>query len=287
MLRRLPLSLFLVLAIVPALSSGQSRGDAEPRDLQRLQEELRNLDEELALLEPDDRKADDFRRRGEEIREETIYLMVKMRHHQRDGGSGTGVVQEEVSGLQRDIRDLREDIADAFDRDGRDARLAQGTQLTLRLEQSISSRTARREDRFEASVDRPISGRHGVIVPAGTRVRGIVRDAEPAERPSRSGRLDLDFDVLYLEGTRVDVRTQVVSIDAPGDDQPGTKEKAGIGAVLGGVLGGILGGKRGLIAGILVGGTGAVVASKGDDVELPAGALVTVRLERPVDIPAP
>lgn len=283
MLRSLRLSV-LLLSIIPAPAFSQSRADAEPRDLQRLQEELRNLDEELALLEPDDRKADDFRRRGEEIREETIFLTVKMRHHRRDGGSGTGVLYDEVADLQRDIRDLRDDIGEAFDRGGRDARLAEGTLLTLRLEQSISSRTARREDRFEASVDRPLSGRGGIIVPAGSRVRGIVRDAEPAERPSRAGRLDLDFDVLFLEATRVDLRTQVVSIDAPEDDRPGTKEKAGIGAVLGGVLGGILGGKEGLIAGILVGGTGAVVASKGDDVELPAGALITVRLERAVDI---
>ena len=138
MLRRLPLALWLAIAIVPLPVSGQSRGDAEPRDLQRLQEELRNLDEELAVLEADDPKADDFRRRGEDIREETVYLKVKMRRHQRDGGSGTGVLSDEVADLQRDIRDLREDIADAFDRGGRDERLAEGTQLTLRLEQDTS-----------------------------------------------------------------------------------------------------------------------------------------------------
>ncbi|MCG6922678.1 MAG: hypothetical protein LJF15_16560 [Acidobacteria bacterium] len=53
---------------------------------------------------------------------------------------------------------------------------------------------------------------------------------------------------------------------------------------MGGVLGGILGGKKGAIAGILVGGGGAVAATKGDDVELPAGTVLTVRLERPLII---
>ena len=39
-----------------------------------------------------------------------------------------------------------------------------------------------------------------------------------------------------------------------------------------------------LLIGVLVGGGGAVVASKGDDVELPAGTVVNLRLERPVAV---
>jgi len=62
-------------------------------------------------------------------------------------------------------------------------------------------------------------------------------------------------------------------------------EKAGIGAVLGGVVGSILGGKKGAIVGILVGGTGAVVASKGEEVELPEGTILTLTLEKPLPIP--
>jgi hypothetical protein len=65
----------------------------------------------------------------------------------------------------------------------------------------------------------------------------------------------------------------------------GRAEKAGIGAVLGGVIGGIFGGKTGAIAGVVLGGGGAVVASKGDDVELPAGTMLSVRLERPLVVP--
>ena len=65
---------------------------------------------------------------------------------------------------------------------------------------------------------------------------------------------------------------------------PPVKERAKREGVVGGVLGGILGGKKGAIAGILVGGGGAVAATKGDDVELPAGNVLTVRLERPLII---
>lgn len=62
-------------------------------------------------------------------------------------------------------------------------------------------------------------------------------------------------------------------------------QKAGIGAVLGGVIGGIVGGRTGAIADLVLGGGGAVVATKGDDVELPAGAVLAVRLERPLVVP--
>jgi hypothetical protein len=51
------------------------------------------------------------------------------------------------------------------------------------------------------------------------------------------------------------------------------------------VLGGILGGKKGALLGVIVGGGGAVAATKGDDVELPAGTIVTLRLDRPLEVP--
>jgi hypothetical protein len=120
-----------------------------------------------------------------------------------------------------------------------------------------------------------------VEIPVGTRVRGIVQDVQPAERPSKGGRLDLEFDQLLMpNGRRVDIRSTVASLSESGID----KKRAGLGAVLGGILGGVLEGKTGALVGVLVGGGGAMVASKGDDVELPAGTVVNLRLDRPVAV---
>jgi hypothetical protein len=105
-----------------------------------------------------------------------------------------------------------------------------------------------------------------------------VRDVERAQRPSKAGRLDLDFDTLYLDRDRLDLRARVVSISAP------TAGKAGIGATLGAILGGVLGGSKGALIGILVGGTGAVAGTKGEEAELPAGTVVRIRLERPLNL---
>jgi hypothetical protein len=274
----------LVAALLPPAVLAQGGDEARARDVQRLQEDLENLDEDLRGLEPGDRKTEDFRQRAEEIREETIYLKVKMRRHGRSGGEGTGVSYDEVGELRRSIAALREDIERSFGRGGeREVMLPEGTEIQVRLDEPLSSKTGRREDRFEASVFRPVRAEGVLAIPAGARVRGIVKDAEPAHRGAKGGRLELEFDALYLESSRVDIRGRVVSLDQEGDGN--AAGKAGIGAVLGGVLGGILGGKQGAIVGILIGGTGAVVASKGDEVELPAGTVVTVRLDRALDVP--
>jgi hypothetical protein len=273
--------LALVSTVAVARATAQSRDEARLDDLQRLQDDLANLDGELASIEPGDPKADEFRRRADQIRDEVVYLKVKMEHHQRDGGSGTGVSMEEVANVRRMVDDLRDDIDRAFDGGSREQRLPEGTSIEVRLSHALSSRVARREDRVEAVVAQPVRADGVLALPAGTPVRGVVTRVEAAERPSKPGRIEIEFDAVYLDNTRVDMRGRVAEIRESG----GAAEKAGIGAVIGGVLGGILGGKGGAIAGILMGGGGAVVATKGEDVELPAGTVLTIRLERPLVVP--
>lgn len=276
-----PTSVAFVLIALVALAVPtpvRSAGEASLGDLQHLQEDLANLDGDLAALEPGDRKTDEFRERAEQIREETIYLKVKMQHHQRDGGSGTGLSDDEVARLRRSITNLRDDVDRAFGRQERELRLEEGTAIQVRLAHGLSSRTARREDRVDASVAEPVRAEGVLALPAGTEMRGVVRDVEPAERPSKAGRIEIEFDSVHLDRTRIEMRGRVAEI-RESDERA---QKAGIGAVLGGVLGGLLGGKRGAIAGILIGGGGAVVATAGDDVELPTGTVLTVRLQRPL-----
>jgi len=89
---------------------------------------------------------------------------------------------------------------------------------------------------------------------------------------------DERFDSLVLGSQTVHMDARVVDMKQGGVD----KRHAGLGAVVGGVLGAVLDGAKGAVVGAILGGGGAVVASSGQDVELPAGTLVTVRLERPL-----
>jgi hypothetical protein len=151
-----------------AITSAQSVDEASLDDLRRLQDNLANLDGEIAALEPGDAKADAFRSRAEAIREETVYLKVKMEHHQRDGGSGTGLSREEVARVRRLVDELRDDIAAAFGREERELRLPEGTSIQVRLEHALSSKTARRKDRVDASVAEPVRAAGVIALPAGT-----------------------------------------------------------------------------------------------------------------------
>lgn len=278
----LSLCLFMVLGALPA--AADHPGSARPRDMQRLQDDLDNLDDTLRMLKANDPKANEFRVRADEIREDVTWLKVQMRRHQRSRRQGLGATVEEVNEIRASIDDLRNDIEEAYEFRfaGSDARLAEGTDIQVRLEQALSSNTARREDRVEATVVRPIRLDNRVVIPAGALVRGVVKDAEEAERPAKGGRLELLFDRIQLDGrTWVDIQTRVISIKE-NMDRSESAERAGIGAVLGGVLGQIIGGKKGALLGVLIGATGGIVATQGEEVELPEGTILTLRLERPL-----
>ena len=55
--------------------------------------------------------------------------------------------------------------------------------------------------------------------------------------------------------------------------------KIGAGAGVGAVIGAILGGAKGALAGILVGGGGVIAATEGQDVTLPVGTVLRVKLD--------
>lgn len=281
--------LLLVLGASAAARADRRDRDADaearPRDLVRLQAEVTNLDEALASLEEQrDERADSFRQRAEELKEEAVYLKVKMRHHRRAGRQGTGVTVGEVDELRDAVAQLADAIETATRRADRDVELPEGTEILLRLSAPLSSRSAQREDRVEATVFRPLAHQGRTVIPAGAEAVGVVRDVERARRPSRGGRLELEFTRIYLGRERLEVGTRVTSVDE--DDTRDRARKGGIGAVLGGVLGSVLGGKKGAIIGAVVGGAGAVVATEGEDVEMPEGTIVRVRLSRPLTISA-
>ena len=64
----------------------------------------------------------------------------------------------------------------------------------------------------------------------------------------------------------------------------GDTTKVAAGAGVGAIIGGILGGVRGALAGILIGGGGTVAATEGNDVDLPPGTVLRVRLDAPLDV---
>lgn len=285
-LASLSLCLALVLGALPV--SAYQADPASNRDVQRLQDELVTLEDSLRDVPPNHARAGEFRDRAEEIRESVTYLKVQMRRHRRDQGQGEGMGAslDDVAWVRHDIEALQNDVYSALDMrySGRDAALREGTEIQVRLDQTLSSATARMEDRVEATVVSPVRLDNRVVIPTGTRVRGVVRRAERAERPARGGTLEITFDtLLFDDNTRLDISSRVVAVRET-LDRSDSAQRAGIGAALGAVLGSVLGGKKGALVGILVGGTGAVAASRGDDVVMPEGTILSLDLDRPLTV---
>jgi hypothetical protein len=158
-----------------------------------------------------------------------------------------------------------------------------GQELDVRLQTSLSSETAMVEQRFEATtvVDVVQGGR--VLIPAGSIVRGVVADVKRPGRLDRAGSLTLAFDQMEVRGQFYPMRALATQIFESG----GLREEGatvGAGAGVGAVVGGIIGGLQGALLGAVIGAGGAIVATEGKDIHLPAGSIIRIRLDSPLDL---
>jgi hypothetical protein len=160
-----------------------------------------------------------------------------------------------------------------------------GTEIDVRLQAPLNSGTNQVEDRFEATtlVDVGVNGR--VVVPAGSLMRGVVTAVEPATRTNRTARLTISFDQVTVNGQPYPIRGTVTEA-IEGSGIKGEAARIGTGAGVGAIIGGILGGVKGALAGILIGGGGTIAATEGKEVEIPQGAVLRVRLDSPAQIAA-
>lgn len=164
--------------------------------------------------------------------------------------------------------------------------LVTGQEFDVRLQTMLSSETAQVEQRFEATTVSDLTQRGEVLVPAGSMVRGMVTAVEPAGRLDRTGSLTLSFDSIRIRGREYPMRAMAAQVYESGglrEDAP----TAGAGGVVGGVIGGVVGGVRGAIIGAVIGAGGAIAATEGKDVTLPAGSLIRLRVDSTVNVASP
>jgi hypothetical protein len=206
-----------------------------------------------------------------------------------------------VRSSDRVVRDARPaaPAPDAYERDAaREARrepeperpavpsLPAGSQLSLRLETGLSSATSQAGDRVTARIVNATGPDGDVALPGGAVLQGHVVDARGSGRVSGRARLIVDFDRILVRGQSYAVETSPIEVVAESDKGRDVKIAGGAtvaGAVIGAILGGGDGAKKGAVVGAAAGG-GAVLATKGREVELPAGSKWTVRVKTPVRI---
>ena len=158
-----------------------------------------------------------------------------------------------------------------------------GQELDVRLQTTLSSETAMPEQRFEAVTAADVTQDGTVLIPAGSRVRGVVTDVKRPGRIDRVGSLTLSFDQMEIRGRSYPIRAMATQVFESGGirEEAGT---AGVGAGAGAVLGGLLGGLKGAVLGAVIGAGGAIAATEGKDITLPAGTIARIRLDQPLRV---
>jgi hypothetical protein len=124
------------------------------------------------------------------------------------------------------------------------------------------------------------------VIPSGAELRGSVLQAVRSGRVKGKASVAFRFDQVTVRGERRAIRTARIAREAASSRSSDVK-KGGIGAAAGAVVGGIAGGGKGAAIGAAVGGTGAVLATRGNEVRLPAGTTVTTTVQAPLTVLVP
>ena len=157
----------------------------------------------------------------------------------------------------------------------------------LQIERTVTSETARVEDRVEARVTRDVRVGDRVAIPAGSVVQGSVMEVERGGKVRERARLGIRFHTIVLaNGNRLDIRTDSVVREGASPSKE-SAAKIGGAAIGGAILGAILGGGKGAVIGGATGaagGTAATMAGDRNPAVLTAGTTVTVRMQQPVTV---
>jgi len=162
--------------------------------------------------------------------------------------------------------------------------LPEGSVIIVRTTTPLESSTARVGQSFETTVVDSVGVDNYTVVPAGSRIQGVVTFAQAANR-QQSGVIQVDFNRLTLsDGTAYQIDGRLTSTDAAErrqiESDPNSRVvlvggRGGIGAVIAGA-----GSENNPVSGIL-GALGGLL-SEGRDVRVPAGTPLAVQLDQQV-----
>ena len=295
----------LLVATLAAPVAAQQGSSVTQSDIQRLQDNVYQAGNDVSQLRGrDSSRASQLQAELDDLRDEVIYLKVKLRKDPQ------GFARYEYTDTRDRIEDLRTrargdstgaySVAPSTPSTGRQTttrgttgttavnqrgsmEIPSGTEMDVRLSNTLDSGVSKVEDRFEATtmVDLNVNGR--TAIPAGSVVRGVVTAVEPGTRTNRTSKMTVSFDQVTVNGRSYPMRGTVTEA-IEGDGIKGEAGRTAAGAGVGAIIGGLLGGVKGAIAGILIGGGGTIAATEGKEVELPQGSVLRVRIDSPVTI---
>ena len=166
------------------------------------------------------------------------------------------------------------------------ATLPQGTLITVRLGETISTKSAKAGDSFTGTVAEPVSEGGKVVIPAGSSAEGTVADSKGMGHFKGGALLKIVLTSITVNGNNYQVQTSANSHFAKGKGKRSAVMIGG-GAGLGALIGGLAGGGKGAAIGAGAGagaGTAGAAFTGNKDIVLPAESAVSFKLLQPVEI---
>ncbi len=164
--------------------------------------------------------------------------------------------------------------------------IEQGTQMTIRLIDSIDTEKNQVGDTFHATLNAPLSAEGMEAIPAGTDVTGHIVDLKSAGKFAGQSLLVLQLDSISSNGKSYSLQTDQYRKEGSSRGK-NTAEKVGGGAIIGGIIGAIAGGGKGAAIGSAAGagvGGGAQAASKKQSIKLLSETVLNFTLQAPVTV---
>jgi hypothetical protein len=162
-----------------------------------------------------------------------------------------------------------------------------GTSFGIKMKNTLDSGENQRGDQFRAKVTEDVRMNGRVVIPAGSVIRGEVKDVQAAKRGAGQASMTLDFNVLMLP----DNSSKAISASLTQQSESQKKHNAAIigGSAAGGALLGKLIGKdtKAAVAGAVVGGaigTGVVMGQDKGQVKIPKGTELMIQLDQDIRI---
>jgi len=189
--------------------------------------------------------------------------------------------------------------------------LLQGTEVHLKLLNSLSTAVAKRGDPFIAEVTQPVTMGSQVILPVGARVHGNIGGVIHTRHFSifrGQAAMNLTFREIEIDSRLFPAQMSIVRLERSSSGNKEGKARRDVkvdeGQVIeakhdvkGDVIGGALGVGGGTVAGVLfsnvtrgfgfglIGAAVYVVERKGKEVDLPAETTIRVRMDNTVNLP--
>jgi hypothetical protein len=167
-----------------------------------------------------------------------------------------------------------------------------GTNMSLTLNETLSTERNRVGDSFTATLASPVlDGSGNVVIPAGATVRGRLTEVNKSGRVGETGILKLAFEAVSFGGRSYPMDGTVIRANPQRSNRTSTGETVGkvaAGAAAGAILGRVIGkDTKGTGKGAVIGaaaGTAIAMGTADVDVVLPAGSAMEIRVDSPIEI---